>query len=124
MTISYNWLNDYLPAPVKAALEPERLSHILTSLGLEVEGLSRYESIPGALQGLVVGEVVECAKHPNADKLSLTRVDIGQGQPLQIVCGAPNVAAGQKVIVAPIGVTIHPINGEPMTMKPVKIRGT
>ncbi len=124
MTISYNWLNDYLPAPVKAALEPERLSRILTSLGLEVESLTPYESIKGALKGLVVGQVIECAKHPNADKLSLTKVNIGQGEPLQIVCGAPNVAAGQKVIVATIGTTIFPTSGEPMTMKPVKIRGT
>lgn len=123
MTISYNWLSDYLPAPVKAALEPERLSRILTSLGLEVESLSPYESIKGALKGLVVGEVVECAKHPNADKLSLTKVNIGQGEPLQIVCGAPNVAAEQKVIVATIGTTIFPASGEPLTMKPVKIRG-
>ncbi|MGB8194927.1 MAG: phenylalanine--tRNA ligase subunit beta [Chitinophagaceae bacterium] len=123
MTISYNWLSDYLPAPVKAALDPARLSHILTSLGLEVEGFEQYESIRGGLQGLVIGEVIECAKHPNADKLSLTRVNIGQDELLQIVCGAPNVAAGQKVIVATIGTTIHPKNGEPLTMKPVKIRG-
>lgn len=124
MTISYNWLSDYLPAPVKAALDPARLSHILTSLGLEVEGLEEYENIKGGLKGLVTGEVIECAKHPNADKLSLTKVNIGQGEPLQIVCGAPNVVAGQKVVVATIGTTIYPKNGDPLTMKPVKIRGT
>lgn len=124
MTISYNWLSDYLPAPVKAALDPARLSHILTSLGLEVEGLEEYENIKGGLKGLVTGEVIECAKHPNADKLSLTKVNIGQGEPLQIVCGAPNVAAGQKVVVATIGTTIYPKNGDALTMKPVKIRGT
>lgn len=124
MTISYNWLSDYLPAPVKAALDPARLSHILTSLGLEVEGLEEYENIKGGLKGLVTGEVIECAKHPNADKLSLTKVSIGQGDLLQIVCGAPNVAAGQKVVVATIGTTIYPKNGDPLTMKPVKIRGT
>jgi phenylalanyl-tRNA synthetase beta chain len=124
MTISYNWLSDYLPASVKAALDPARLSHILTSLGLEVEGLEEYENIKGGLKGLVTGEVIECSKHPNADKLSLTKVNVGQGDALQIVCGAPNVAAGQKVIVATVGTTIYPKNGEPLTMKPVKIRGT
>lgn len=124
MTISYNWLSDYLPAPVKAVLDPTRLSQILTSLGLEVEGLEQYESVRGGLQGLIIGEVIECAKHPNADKLTLTKVSIGQGEPLQIVCGAPNVAAGQKVVVATVGTTIYPKNGEPVTMKPVKIRGT
>jgi phenylalanyl-tRNA synthetase beta chain len=123
MTISYNWLREYLPASVSANLEPERLSRILTSLGLEVESLEQYESIRGALKGLVVGEVLTCEKHPNADKLSLTTVSTGQGSPLQIVCGAPNVAAGQKVVVATIGTTIYPKNGEPLTMKPVKIRG-
>lgn len=124
MTISYNWLSDYLPAPVKAALDPARLSHILTSLGLEVESLEEYENIKGGLKGLVTGEVIECAKHPNADKLSLTRVNIGQAELLQIVCGAPNVAAGQKVVVATVGTTIYPKHGEPLTMKQVKIRGT
>jgi phenylalanyl-tRNA synthetase beta chain len=123
MTISYNWLSDYLPVTVKSMLEPEKLSRILTSLGLEVESLQQHESIRGGLKGLVVGEVLECGRHPNADKLSLTKVSIGQGDPLQIVCGAPNVAAGQKVIVATVGTTIYPNTGEPMTMKPVKIRG-
>ena len=119
MTISYNWLSEYLPETI----EPERLSKILTSIGLEVESLEKYEELKGGLQGLVIGEVLECRKHPDADKLSLTKVNIGNGEPLQIVCGAPNVAAGQKVVVATIGATIYPIGGEPVTMKKAKIRG-
>ncbi len=119
MTISYNWLNEYLPA----IIEPERLSKILTSLGLEVESLEPYEELKGNLQGLVVGEVMECLSHPNADKLKLTTVSIGAGVLLKIVCGASNVAAGQKVVVAPVGATLYPKNGAPLTMKLAKIRG-
>lgn len=119
MTISYNWLHDYLPATI----EPERLSKILTAVGLEVESLERYESLKGGLQGLVIGEVLTSEKHPNADKLSVTTVNTGTGTPLQIVCGAPNVAAGQKVVVAPVGTTIYPKTGDPLTMKVAKIRG-
>ena len=119
MTISYNWLSEYLPV----VIEPERLSRILTSLGLEVESLEEYEELKGGLKGLVVGEVLECQQHPNADKLKLTKVSIGGETLLNIVCGAPNVAAGQKVIVAPIGATIYPKNGAPVTMKLAKIRG-
>src|SRR5450432_1888253 len=119
MTISYNWLSEYLPVTI----EPERLSKILTSLGLEVESLEQYEELKGGLKGLVVGEVLECSQHPNADKLKLTKVAVGTDAPLQIVCGAPNVAAGQKVIIAPVGATIYPKNGEPLTMKLAKIRG-
>ncbi len=119
MTVSYNWLSEYLPEKI----EPEKLSKILTSIGLEVESLEKYEDIKGGLKGLVTGEVVECTKHPDADKLSLTKVDIGTGEALQIICGAPNVAIGQKVIVAPVGVTIFPFAGEPVTMKKAKIRG-
>jgi phenylalanyl-tRNA synthetase beta chain len=119
MTISYNWLCEYLPV----SMEPEKLSRVLTSIGLEVESLERYESIKGGLEGLVIGEVLSCEKHPDADKLSLTRVHIGNGDPLQIVCGAPNVAKGQKVVVAMIGTTIYPVQGEPLTMKKAKIRG-
>ncbi|MCW3089135.1 MAG: phenylalanyl-tRNA synthetase beta chain [Ferruginibacter sp.] len=118
MTISYNWLSEYLPEKV----EPEKLSKILTSIGLEVESLERYEELKGGLQGLVIGEVLQCSKHPDADKLSVTSVNTGD-QVLQIVCGAPNVAAGQKVVVAMIGATIYPVNGEPITMKKAKIRG-
>jgi phenylalanyl-tRNA synthetase beta chain len=119
MTISYNWLSEYLPEKV----DPERLSKILTSIGLEVESLEPYEELKGGLKGLVVGHVLECGKHPDADKLSITKVDIGTGEPLQIVCGAPNVAIGQKVIVATVGATIYPVNGDPLTMKKAKIRG-
>lgn len=119
MTISYNWLSDYLPEKI----EPEKLSKILTSIGLEVESLEKYESIKGGLTGLVIGEVLTCEQHPNADKLKITTVNIGDKTALQIVCGAPNVAAGQKVIVAPAGTTIHPSQGEAVTMKVAKIRG-
>lgn len=119
MTISYNWLSEYLPA----VIEPDRLSKILTSLGLEVESLEEYEELKGGLKGLVIGEVLECSQHPNADKLKLTKVSVGSGEPLKIVCGAPNVAVGQKVVVAPVGATIYPKNGAPVTMKLAKIRG-
>ncbi|MBP1651678.1 MAG: phenylalanyl-tRNA synthetase, beta subunit [Bacteroidetes bacterium] len=119
MTISYNWLCDYLP--VKPT--PEELSVILTRIGLEVESLEEFESVKGSLEGLVIGEVLTAVPHPNADKLRLTTVNIGAAEPLNIVCGAPNVAVGQKVVVAPIGVTIYPASGEPLTMKKAKIRG-
>src|SRR5580693_5302642 len=110
MTISYNWLCEYLPERI----DPDRLSKILTSVGLEIESLEKYESTKGSLAGLIVGEVLTCEKHPNADKLKLTEVNIGAETPLQIVCGAPNVAVNQKVIVAKPGVTIFPIGHEPM----------
>lgn len=119
MTISYNWLCSYLPKTI----EPEVLSNILTSIGLEVESLVKYEEVKGGLEGLVVGEVLSCEKHPDADKLKLTQVNVGADVPLNIVCGAPNVAVGQKVIVAPIGCTIYPTSGDPLTMKKAKIRG-
>ena len=119
MTISYKWLSEYLPV----SIEPERLSKILTSIGLEVEKMETYEEVKGGLKGLVIGEVLQAEQHPNADKLKLTKVNIGNGEPLQIVCGAPNVAAGQKVIVATVGTTIYPMSGDPLTMKVAKIRG-
>src|SRR6476660_3020615 len=118
MTISYNWLSEYLPEK----LDPERLSTILTSVGLEVEKMEAFEEVKGGLRGLVIGEVLEASQHPNADKLKLTKVSVG-GEPLQIVCGAPNVAAGQKVVVATVGTTIYPTTGDPLTMKVAKIRG-
>ena len=118
MTISYNWLSEYLPE----IIEPEKLSKILTSIGLEVESLEKFESVKGGLEGLVIGEVLECEKHPNADKLSVTKVNVGSGESLQIVCGAPNVAAGQKVVVATVGKTIYPSTGDPLTMRVAKIR--
>ena len=110
MTISYKWLSEYLPVTV----DPERLSRILTSIGLEVESMEKYEEAKGGLKGLLIGEVLSTEKHPNADKLTLTKVSIGNGELLQIVCGAPNVAAGQKVVVAPVGTTIFPTAGEPI----------
>src|SRR5687767_8515876 len=118
MTISYKWLSEYLPVTV----EPERLASILTSIGLEVESFEKYEEIKGGLKGLVIGEVLSTEKHPNADKLTLTKVSTGNGEPLQIVCGAPNVAAGQKVVVATVGTTIYPKTGDPLTMKVARIR--
>lgn len=119
MIISYNWLCEYLPVKI----EPEKLAVILTSLGLEVENFEKKEAIRGSLEGLIIGEVVEVTAHPNADKLRLTRVNTGAEATLQIVCGAPNVAVGQKVIVAPVGATIYPLKGDPLTMKTAKIRG-
>lgn len=119
MTISYKWLSEYLPVTV----DSERLSRILTAIGLEVENMKNYEEVTGGLKGLVIGEVISTEKHPNADKLTLTKVNTGGAELLSIVCGAPNVAAGQKVVVAPVGTTIHPATGEPLTMKLAKIRG-
>src|SRR5690606_40886575 len=95
MKISNNWLKDY----IKTELKPEKTADYLTDIGLEVEGIETFENITGGLEGIVVGKVLTCEKHPNADKLSITTVDTG-GEPLQIVCGAPDVAAGQTVPVA------------------------
>ena len=119
MNVSLNWLKDYLHIDLDAL----KVGEILTDIGLEVEGMEEVESIPGGLKGVVVGHVVECGKHPNADKLSLTKVNVGAEELLQIVCGAPNVAAGQKVLVATIGTTLHPTEGEPFKIKKGKIRG-
>ena len=119
MKISLNWLKDYL----NTDLDPAKIGEILTDIGLEVEGEEEVESVPGGLKGLVVGEVVECGKHPNADKLSLTKVNIGAEEALQIVCGAPNVAAGQKVVVATVGTQLYPTGGESFKIKKGKIRG-
>ena len=119
MTISYNWLQQYIDIPESA----EEIGHLLTSTGLEVERIEPHETVPGGLKGLVIGQVVTCAKHPNADKLSITTVDVGNGAIVPIVCGAPNVAAGQKVIVALPGATLYPQGGNPFTIKAAKIRG-
>lgn len=110
---------DYFQTPIPH----DKLSLILNSIGLEVESYDTYQEIKGGLKGLVTGEVLTVDKHPNADRLSVTTVNIGGESPLQIVCGAPNVAVGQKVIVAPVGCTIFPTAGEPITMKAAKIRG-
>lgn len=126
MTISYNWLSEYLPAGQAGLAEiadPEKLSKILTAIGLEVESLEKSEDIKGGLKGLLVGEVIACEKHPGADKLKLTTVTVNNGKLLNIVCGASNVAVGQKVIVAPVGSTIYPINGNPVNIKKATIRG-
>lgn len=119
MKISYNWLCDF----VKTDLTPEAIGAVLTAVGLEVEGIEKVEAIPGGLKGVVVGEVLTCEKHPDADRLRITTVNLGQGEPVQIVCGAPNVAAGQKVLVATIGTVLYPSGGESLTIKKGKIRG-
>lgn len=118
MKISYNWLKEYL----KTDLEPSKVGEILTSIGLEVENMEEWVSVKGGLEGVVTGEVLTCKKHPDADKLSVTTVDIGTSQPLQIVCGAPNVAAGQKVPVATIGTIVFKGN-DSIEIKKSKIRG-
>ena len=118
MQISLNWLRQFVNTDWSAA----QISDLLTDLGLEVEGIHSYESIPGMLDGMVVGEVLTCEKHPNADKLKVTSVDVGEDEPLPIVCGAPNVDKGQKVVVATVGSTIYPIVGEPFKIKKAKIR--
>jgi phenylalanyl-tRNA synthetase beta chain len=119
MTISYNWLKEY----IDITESPDDLGHVLTSTGLEVESVEEHETVKGGMKGLVVGEVLTCAKHPNADKLSVTTVNVGGEDPLHIVCGAPNVAAGQKVVVAVPGTTVYPVKGDAFTIKAAKIRG-
>ena len=119
MKISYNWLREY----VSTSLTPSEAEKVLSSIGLEVESMESVEEIPGSLDGVVVGEVIECGKHPDADKLSLTKVDAGESELLQIVCGAPNVAKGQKVLVAKVGTTLTFTSGEQVKLKRAKIRG-
>ena len=119
MKVSYNWLKQYS----NITATPQELDKILTDTGLEVEGIEKIEAIKGGLTGVVVGEVLECEKHPDADKLKVTKVDIGTGEILQIVCGAPNVAVGQKVIVATVGTTLYPTPDEAFKIKLSKIRG-
>ena len=119
MKISYNWLKNY----VDFNLTPKDLGEVLTGVGLEVEDITPFETVPGGLEGVVIGEVKACTKHPDADKLSVTKVDVGASGLLQIVCGAPNVAAGQKVAVALVGSTIYPSSGEKLGIKKAKIRG-
>jgi len=118
MNISYNWLKNY----INLNLEPAKVAETLTSIGLEVGSVENVQTVKGGLEGLVIGHVLTCERHPNADKLSVTTVDVGQGEPLPIVCGAPNVAAGQKVVVATVGTVLY--NGdESFTIKKAKIRG-
>lgn len=119
MKISYNWLRQF----IKIDRSPEETGELLTDLGLEVEGIQAFQSVKGGLKGVVVGEVISCEPHENADRLKVTRVNIGNGEPVQIVCGAPNVAAGQKVPVATVGTTLYDENGEGWEIKKSKIRG-
>ena len=119
MKISYNWLKEFIDTDKS----PQEISKILTGTGLEVESLEKVQVIPGGLEGLVLGYVKECIQHPNADRLKVTKVDVGTGEDLQIVCGATNVAAGQKVVVATVGTTVYPTAGEPFKINKSKIRG-
>ena len=119
MKISYNWLKQFL----KVDWEAEKTGELLTDLGLEVEGIETVESIKGSLEGIVIGKVLTCVQHPNADRLKVTTVDLGNGVPVQIVCGAPNVAAGQTVPVATIGTTLYDDKGAGFIIKKGKIRG-
>ncbi|MCF0174805.1 MAG: phenylalanine--tRNA ligase subunit beta [Bacteroidales bacterium] len=115
MTISYNWLKDY----ISCDLTPEQVCAALTSIGLEVDSLEKTEEIPGGLKGVIVAEVLECVEHPDSDHLHVTKLNTGSGEPLQVVCGAPNVAAGQKVLLATVGTVL----GEDFKIKVSKIRG-
>jgi len=119
MKISYQWLKQH----VDFDWTPTELAHRLTMAGLEVESVEPFETVKGSLQGVVVGEVKSCVKHPGADKLSLTKVDVGGEELLPIVCGAPNVAVGQKVLVAMVGCTLHTQSGQTLEIKKAKIRG-
>ncbi|NNE31079.1 MAG: phenylalanine--tRNA ligase subunit beta [Winogradskyella sp.] len=119
MKISYNWLKQFINIDWSA----EKTGELLTDLGLEIEGIEPYESVKGGLKGIVIGEVLTCEQHPNADRLKITTVDIGAEAPVQIVCGAPNVASGQKVPVATIGCVLYTDEGEAWKIKKGKIRG-
>lgn len=119
MKISNNWLKDY----IKTDLKSEKIGEFLTDIGLEVEGIDQFESIRGSLEGIVVGKVLTCEKHPNADKLKVTTVDVGNGKILNIVCGASNVSAGQVVPVAVIGTKIYDKEGNFFEIKEAKLRG-
>lgn len=107
MKISYNWLKQF----VQIDKTPQELSLILTNVGLEVESVEKVQPVVGGLEGLVIGEVLTCVQHPNADRLRITTVNVGGKENLQIVCGAPNVGAGQKVVVATVGTTVYPLEG-------------
>ncbi|MCP4121875.1 MAG: phenylalanine--tRNA ligase subunit beta, partial [Bacteroidetes bacterium] len=119
MKISYNWLKEYIDVD----LPIEELADLLTDIGLEVEGVEHYESVKGGLEGIFIGHVKEVSKHPDADKLSVTKVDVGGDEDLQIVCGAPNVAVGQKVPVAVVGTTLYGEDDASFKIKKAKLRG-
>lgn len=120
MKISYKWLSEYVDLK---GLDVDQLSSVLTGCGLEVEGVEEFQSVKGGLKGLVIAEVLEKWPHPGADRLNLTKVKFGEGEPVQVVCGAPNVAAGQKVVFAPVGTMVYPLEGDPFEIKRAKIRG-
>ncbi|MBQ5517419.1 MAG: phenylalanine--tRNA ligase subunit beta, partial [Bacteroidales bacterium] len=119
MTISFNWLKDYL----KFDLSAEKVADILTSTGLEVEHVETVEQIPGGLAGVIVAEVVECVPHPDSDHLHITKLNTGAPELLQVVCGAPNVAQGQKVLLATVGTELPTDDGSKFKIKRSKIRG-
>ena len=118
MKISFNWLKNYLDFD----LTPERTSEILTDTGLEIEGMHKFEEVTGGLEGVVVGEVLSCEPHPDADRLKVTQVSLGN-ETVQIVCGAPNIGKEQKVLVATVGTNLYPNNGDTFKIKKAKIRG-
>ena len=118
MNISYNWLKEY----VNFDLTPEEVSAALTSIGLETGGVEEVQTIKGGLEGIVIGEVLTCEPHPNSDHMHVTTVNLGQGEPVQIVCGAANVAAGQKVVVATLGTKLYD-GDDCFTIKKSKLRG-
>src|SRR6202012_5696381 len=119
MKISYNWLKEF----IDTNKTPEEISTILNGTVLEVESLEKVQAIPGGLEGLVIGHVKESVDHPNSDHLHITKVDVGTGEDLQIVCGAANVAAGQKVVVATVGTIVYPMEGDHFKINKSKIRG-
>src|SRR5690606_19726269 len=119
MKITYNWLKQFIKLPHN----PEETGHLLTDLGLEVEGIKKFQSVKGGLEGIVTGHVLSCIQHPNADRLKLCKIHTGNGELLQIVCGAPNIAEGQKVPVATVGATLYNEKGEATEIKKGKIRG-
>ena len=123
MNVSLDWLRTWLPIDHQPGLDVHAISDTLTATGLEIEGVEEIPAVPGGLKGMVVGEVLTCEQHPNADRLRTTTVDVGGDAPLHIVCGAPNVAAGQKVVVATVGAVCHPSEGDPFKIKKGKIRG-
>ena len=117
MKISLNWLKEYIEVDLSA----EKVAEILTDTGLEVEGLEKIETIKGGLEGVLIGEVLTKEKHPDADRLNVTTVNVGHEEALQIVCGAPNVEAGQKMVVATVGSTLYPNPEEPFKIKKSKL---
>ncbi len=119
MIISYQWLCSYLPRP----LPVEEISAHLTSIGLEVEGIEKVETVKGSLEGLIVAKVLEVRPHPQADRLRCALVDTGSGEPVPVVCGAPNLELSQKVVFAPVGTRVYPVNGEPLDIRKARIRG-